>query len=93
MSHDPPTLQEISTQLGGLRFFYRASAIPAPEGAAIVHVHGFGISGTYVTPTAAARPFFRTYVPDLPGFGRSASGASAGHPLADAVARFMDHVA
>ena len=39
---------------------------------AIVHVHGFGISGTYLEPTAAllaAR--HRTFVPDLPGMGRS----------------------
>jgi pimeloyl-ACP methyl ester carboxylesterase len=38
----------------------------------MVHVHGFGISGTYLMPTAerlTAR--FRTYVPDLPGMGRS----------------------
>ena len=96
MSHDPATLEEITTQLDGLRFFYRASAVPPPEGApAIVHVHGFGISGTYMTPTAARlAPFFRTYVPDLPGFGRSQHPE---HPLgipalADAVARFMDHV-
>ncbi len=96
MSHDPPTLQEITTELDGLRFFYRASAVPAPEAApAIVHVHGFGISGTYMTPTAARlAPFYRTFVPDLPGFGRSQHPR---HPLgipalADAVARFMDHV-
>ena len=96
MNHDPATLEEITTQLDGLRFFYRASAVPPPEGApAIVHVHGFGISGTYMTPTAARlAPFFRTYVPDLPGFGRSQHPE---HPLgipalADAVARFMDHV-
>ena len=38
----------------------------------LVHVHGFGISGTYLEPTAAllaARD--RTFVPDLPGMGRS----------------------
>ena len=39
---------------------------------AIVHVHGFGISGTYLEPTAALlAPRHRTYVPDLPGMGRS----------------------
>lgn len=39
---------------------------------AIVHVHGFGISGTYLEPTAAVlASSYRTYVPDLPGMGRS----------------------
>ena len=38
----------------------------------IVHVHGFGISGTYLEPTAARlAPRHNTYVPDLPGMGRS----------------------
>lgn len=38
----------------------------------MVHVHGFGISGTYLEPTAAllARRH-DTFVPDLPGMGRS----------------------
>jgi len=92
----PPTLREITAELDGLRFFYRASAVPAPSGApTMIHVHGFGISGTYMTPTAARlAPFYPTYVPDLPGFGRSQHPT---HPLgipalADAVARFMDHV-
>ena len=38
----------------------------------IVHLHGFGISGTYLMPTARLltdRP--RNIVPDLPGYGRS----------------------
>ena len=36
------------------------------------HVHGFGISGTYLEPTAALlAPKYRTFVPDLPGMGRS----------------------
>ena len=45
---------------------------PSKRDGAIVHVHGFGISGSYLEPTAArlaAR--FATYVPDLPGMGRS----------------------
>jgi pimeloyl-ACP methyl ester carboxylesterase len=38
----------------------------------IVHVHGFGISGTYLEPTAALLAQRRpSYVPDLPGSGRS----------------------
>jgi len=41
-------------------------------GVPIVHLHGFAISGSYMVPTAErlvdAHP---TYVPDLPGFGKS----------------------
>src|SRR5580765_360125 len=38
----------------------------------LVHVHGFGISGSYLEPTAAALAAkYPTYVPDLPGMGRS----------------------
>jgi len=96
MSDDPAMLAEVTTRLDGLRFFYRTSAVPPPDGApTIVHVHGFGISGTYLVPTAARlATSFRTYVPDLPGFGRSEHPR---HPmgipaLADALARFMDEV-
>ena len=43
-----------------------------PDADAMVHVHGFGISGTYLEPTAALlAPHYRTFVPDLPGMGRS----------------------
>jgi pimeloyl-ACP methyl ester carboxylesterase len=52
--------------------FHRVCLDAGPEADAIVHVHGFGISGTYLEPTAAllaAR--YRTFVPDLPGMGRS----------------------
>lgn len=38
----------------------------------MVHLHGFGLSGRYLLPTAERlAPHFHTYVPDLPGFGRS----------------------
>lgn len=49
---------------------YRVSGpVDAP---AMVHVHGFAISGTYLLPTAELlTSSFRVYVPDLPGFGRS----------------------
>lgn len=45
---------------------------PADPVSVMVHVHGFGISGTYLEPTAAllARRH-DTFVPDLPGMGRS----------------------
>jgi pimeloyl-ACP methyl ester carboxylesterase len=38
----------------------------------MAHVHGFGLSGRYLLPTAEMlADEFHTYVPDLPGFGRS----------------------
>jgi pimeloyl-ACP methyl ester carboxylesterase len=56
----------------GYPMYHRESRTAGPDASAIVHVHGFGISGTYLEPTAeklATR--FRTFVPDLPGMGRS----------------------
>ena len=38
----------------------------------MMHLHGFGLSGQYLVPTAARlADDFHTLVPDLPGFGRS----------------------
>jgi pimeloyl-ACP methyl ester carboxylesterase len=56
----------------GRPMFHRVCADAGPASDAIVHVHGFGISGTYLEPTAArlaAR--HRNFVPDLPGMGQS----------------------
>ncbi len=50
---------------------FHRPADPAAEDT-IVHVHGFGISGTYLEPTAAVLATrYPTFVPDLPGMGRS----------------------
>ena len=57
--------------VGGRDVFYRRSTGPA-DAVPIVHVHGFGISGSYLMPTA--RLLVRhgvNLVPDLPGYGRS----------------------
>ena len=97
MSGDPISLREDWLDLDGRRLLYRTNAEPPPPADApvLIHVHGFAISGRYLMPTAwrLARDF-RTYVPDLPGFGRSERPP---HPfnipeLADALARFMDAV-
>jgi pimeloyl-ACP methyl ester carboxylesterase len=56
----------------GLPVYQRYCVDAGDDTTAMVHVHGFGISGTYLEPTAArlaAR--HRTFVPDLPGMGRS----------------------
>jgi pimeloyl-ACP methyl ester carboxylesterase len=58
----------IVDQLPMFHRFHRPAAPADP----IVHVHGFGISGTYLEPTAASLANrYPTYVPDLPGMGRS----------------------
>ncbi|MFN8519760.1 MAG: alpha/beta fold hydrolase [Chloroflexota bacterium] len=94
MGHDTSMLKDGWAIFDGLPLYYRTNALPVPEGArTIMHLHGFGISGTYLLPTAARlADRYATWVPDLPGFGRSM------HPrhhlgiddMADAVARFMD---
>ena len=58
--------------MDGLPVFHRFNVDAGPNADAMVHVHGFGISGTYLEPTAALlAPHYRTFVPDLPGMGRS----------------------
>jgi len=62
----------------------------------LVHVHGFAISGSYLLPTARA-PAHRatTFVPDLPGYGKSASwGHALGIPsLAWVLLEILDALA
>lgn len=97
MNTDPISLRDAWVDVDGRRLFYRTNAEPPPPADAptLIHIHGFAISGSYLMPTAwRLAPEFRSYVPDLPGFGRSERPP---HPydipeLADALARFMDAV-
>lgn len=80
----------------GSRLFYRHRApVGVPDAPPMVHIHGFAISGSVLLPTAKIlSQRFDTYVPDLPGHGRSAGPAT---PLdfigfADSVVRFLDAV-
>ncbi|HYI54176.1 MAG TPA: alpha/beta hydrolase [Microlunatus sp.] len=75
----------------GTNVFYRASRRPS-GGPAMMHLHGFGLSGRYLVPTAERLgDEFQTYVPDLPGFGRSGRAGALDVPdLAHAAARFLD---
>jgi pimeloyl-ACP methyl ester carboxylesterase len=94
MGVDPATLKDEWMIFDGLPLLYRTNATPAPAGSrTIIHIHGFAISGRYLLPTASRLASeYRTYVPDLPGFGQSH------HPrrpltideLGEAVVRFMD---
>ena len=55
----------------GTPVFVRAGGEDA-GGTPIVHLHGFAISGSYMVPTAERLiDEHPTYVPDLPGFGKS----------------------
>ena len=86
------SLAERWTRIDGVDTFYRESPAP-PDAPVMVHVHGFGLSGRYLLPTAELlRDEFHTLVPDLPGFGRSARGTEPLDvpDLARAIARFLD---
>ncbi len=88
----PGKLIERRTDLGGIPVFYRESP-EASDRPVMVHVPGFGLSGRYLVPTAERlAEEFHTYVPDLPGFGRSGrpSPALGIDELADALAAFLD---
>jgi pimeloyl-ACP methyl ester carboxylesterase len=89
------SLTETWTTVDGVDVFYRASPVP-PDGPGVrvmMHVHGFGLSGRYLLPTAERLSReFHTLVPDLPGFGRSGKSV---RPLdvsgmAHAAAAFLD---
>lgn len=85
-------LAERWTTIDGVDVFFRESP-DIPNAPAMMHLHGFGLSGRYLLPTAELlRDEFHTLVPDLPGFGRSGRPQ---HPsdvtdLAHAAARFLD---
>ncbi len=85
-------LAERWTTVDGVALFYRESPEPSDH-PVMMHLHGFGLSGRYLTPTAERlRDEFHTYVPDLPGFGRS--GRPAAPPevsdMARTAAAFLD---
>ena len=64
--------QERRVEVQGRPVFVRCGP-EIPGSTPIVHVHGFAVSGSYLLPTAAALAGrATTYVPDLPGYGRSA---------------------
>ena len=88
------TMTERWVIANGTPVFVRLSEAPC-SGPVIVHLHGFAISGRYMLPTAALlADEFRTFVPDLPGFGRSPRNeAGTTIPaLADSVAGVLDAV-
>lgn len=67
-------LEPMRTRVKDLEMHALFATRAAPGGApVIVLVHGSGLSGRYMAPTAVAlAKHFRVYVPDLPGYGQSA---------------------
>lgn len=87
--------RELWVTVGGHPVLVRAG--PDVAGSVpIVHVHGFAVSGSYLLPTARALAHrATTFVPDLPGYGRSAGwGHALGIPsLAWALLEILDALA
>jgi 2-hydroxy-6-oxonona-2,4-dienedioate hydrolase len=67
-----PEFRGTCTLINGLAMFARVSP-DQPSTTPIVLVHGLGVSGRYLVPTAVRLALDHpAYVPDLPGFGKSA---------------------
>lgn len=79
----------------GVPMFHRFCESAGHGSAPVVHVHGLAISGTYLEPTAALlADRYRTYVPDLPGMGRSMAtdGTADVNGLARSLRAYCDAV-
>jgi pimeloyl-ACP methyl ester carboxylesterase len=89
-----PGWDHLWVDVGGRQTFVRVS-LDGGDATPIVHVHGFGISGNYLMPTARLLADRCTnVVADLPGYGRSAKPP---RPLpiprlADALVSILDAV-
>ncbi|WP_214467221.1 alpha/beta fold hydrolase [Microbacterium flavescens] len=86
-------LAEKWTRIDDVDVFYRESPNPPADARVMTHVHGFGLSGRYLLPTAERlADEFHTFVPDLPGFGRSGKRRDMLDipDLAHAAADFLD---
>lgn len=86
-------LGEMWREVNGRRMFARTAGLREHAGPAVVLVHGLGVSGRYMIPTARAlAPRVPVYVPDLPGFGQSEKPERVLNTaeLADNLAAWMD---
>jgi 2-hydroxy-6-oxonona-2,4-dienedioate hydrolase len=94
MSERIGRLESRWTTADGIRMHARVSVDPVPAGApVVVLVHGSGLSGRYMIPTAERlAPDFPVYLPDLPGFGDSDKPSRVLNvtELADALASWME---
>lgn len=88
-----PGFESRWTLVRGTPVYHRACEVA--DAPVILHLHGFAISGSYMMPTASLlSDEFTTYVPDLPGFGRSPrpDHVLTIPELADSAAAFLDAV-
>jgi 2-hydroxy-6-oxonona-2,4-dienedioate hydrolase len=89
-------LQSRWTVVDGRRMHMRVSTDPVPpDRVPVVLVHGMVVSSLYMVPTAERlAPEFRTFAPDLPGFGHSESPPYVLNVLhlADTLADWMEAV-
>ncbi|MFL5665138.1 MAG: alpha/beta fold hydrolase, partial [Ktedonobacteraceae bacterium] len=74
MSKQQGKLASKWVKVNNLPVYTRISVNPLPDDApVVVLVHGLSVSSGYMVPTAQyLAPYYRVYVPDLPGFGKSA---------------------
>jgi len=73
MPPDPlPPLTPRRLDVNGIRVYERHVDSAGQDAPAIVHLHGFGVSGRYLEPTAVRlADRTRNFIPDLPGTGQS----------------------
>ena len=92
MTHAEARLTDVWTQVDGRAMYARVSAGAETSSPPMVLVHGLGVSGRYLLPTARRlMPEYPVFVPDLPGWGKSKKPP---HPLTipqatDALAAWM----
>src|SRR5438874_13805662 len=68
MRPDAAQLKGVWTTVNGRAMYARVWTGSAPGATPMVLVHGLGVSGRYLLPTAVRLvPFHPVYVPDLPG--------------------------
>jgi len=86
-------LKSLWMKVNGTSIHARRSQNPVPPTATtVVLVHGLSVSSGYMVPTAVClAPYYHVYLPDLPGFGKSAkpSHILTVPELADALADWM----
>ncbi len=93
---DPPpsSFRSVSRDISGVRMHARISDGTAAVGTrSFVLVHGLGMSGRYLMPTAKLlAPHRSVFVPDLPGFGQSGKPHTALSvpELSNALAEWME---
>src|SRR5213596_2744718 len=86
---DPSVLRTVWTEVRGARMH----AVAIGEGAPVVLVHGYGVSGAYMLPLERSLAgSFTAFVPDLPGQGKSEQirGPRSMGDLADALGGWLD---